>query len=1187
LNTSTRQSDQPDAKGPLRGPHLTVAELEQALRTVDRRVFLAPPRILRRVIRQDCQLPGMGLRIPHRKSYTILREPLLKIVEKPEIGLDVEEPLPEKVLLLTRPDQSRLDGEKAGQTLLRYWRLLFHLRVHLALDQRRQAGQLDPVAVAQRVARIGQVEFEEVRAVLEQEGFLLPPRDDPAVYVEFAAVALELKHFAPGLLACYFPAIEDWPAIDEILAEDVDDAALLSATRLPGTPDPMEGVASGEWRVASSSPRSAGAAAGQGNLDAPAAESDAKAGLFNCADLATRHSPFATPGHPSEMAYRRLLRRAERAAAAGNVVRSAICRVKAQRLAPPELRAKIGAAVKKDIDRLICRLQVALEIGEADRQAWHDCLETLVETGTGKGDRHLLSEAPEGPFRQKVPDPFSRPSGIWTAEARLLYDLQKVCVDHEREIYTVDLVEWAGSWGQRPIHRGLPSQREVLMSKHLRSATRRLAVVRLSDGQREQLSGLLRDAGARAEQRLRQRLRPRITTALDDVALVPVNRPEKVARQKLIEELLDRVVERGFLTMGDLRDALSRNNLKLPDSANPRAFLRGDQLLQADHRLSRTLDGVYRRGEFYLRWMQQLSSLAFGTTTGRFLTRYAAVPFGGALLVLRFADHVVEKTAHTHLHLGAPRNVAALGLLLLGLIYVDGFRRGLWWAIKGSFVAATNVVKHAAHWVVDSPVVQRVLKSRAYGLAIRFVVKPLVFTVLVNPVLPLESRNRATSALAAVSVFLGMNVLLNSRLGRNLEELLTDGIVVSWQRFGLRILKNLFWLVVDLFKFLVQSLERLLYTVDEWLRFRSGETRLSFGCKAILGALWFFVAYVIRFCVNLLIEPQVNPIKHFPVVTVSHKLLWPFVGTLTHWLVVPMQVTMEKRLAYTVAGTVAGITIFVIPGIFGFLVWELRENWRLYAANRPQELEAVPIGHHGETMACLLRPGFHSGTLPKLFARLRRAERRARVHGDWSPVRKHLQSLVGVEHSIRQFVDRELVALLGESQRWKRVLPRVSQVRLASNRVAVELSSSEWLAGGLGLVFELRSGLLVADRIGEDWSLVLGPEEQEPWGMALLGLLKSAGAEDVSWRLRESLVLLQDRPDAKPEKRTVPFSSDHASPRAENRDSPLPDAHLLGQIDQLSQGRPLGEVHIPWRQWVEVWTDPPASRRLREKQVVS
>ena len=501
MNASTRPSYPADAGGQVRGPHLTVAELEQALRMVDRRVFLAPPRILRRVIRQDCQLPGMALRIPHRKSYAILREPLLAIVEKPEIGLDVEEPLPEKVLLLARPDQARLDGETAGQTLLRYWRLLFHLRVHLALELRRQTGRLDPAAVATRLARIGEVEFEEVRAVLEQEGFLLPPRDERAVYIEFAAVALELRHFAPGLLACYFPAIENWPAIDEILAEDVDAAALLAATRLPGAAEPM----------GDRSDATAGSFGRDDTLPIPA-DRDAThpawpPGLTRAAPLAPAATPgtsraaplapAATPGgcplptagqagrdtpatsESSEVAYRRLLRRAERAAAMGNVVRSAICRVKAQRLAPPELRAKTHAALKKDVNRLVCRLQVALEIGETDRQPWRDCLETLANRAAswGKGDRHLLPERPFGCFAQKVPVPFSR----WTAEARLLYDLQKVCVDHEREIYTVDLVEWARSWGGRPIRRALPSQREVLMSKHLRSATRRLAVVRLSD----------------------------------------------------------------------------------------------------------------------------------------------------------------------------------------------------------------------------------------------------------------------------------------------------------------------------------------------------------------------------------------------------------------------------------------------------------------------------------------------------------------------------------------------------------------------------------------------------------------------------------------------------------------------------------------------------------------------------------
>ena len=70
------------------------------------------------------------------------------------------------------------------------------------------------------------------------------------------------------------------------------------------------------------------------------------------------------------------------------------------------------------------------------------------------------------------------------------------------------------------------------------------------------------------------------------------------------------------------------------------------------------------------------------------------------------------------------------------------------------------------------------------------------------------------------------------------------------------------------------------------------------------------------------------------------------------------------------------MTIFFLPGIFGFLVWELKENWRLYRANRAPDLKPVVIGSHGETMLRLLRPGFHSGTVPKLYAKLRRAQRK-------------------------------------------------------------------------------------------------------------------------------------------------------------------------------------------------------------------
>ena len=54
---------------------------------------------------------------------------------------------------------------------------------------------------------------------------------------------------------------------------------------------------------------------------------------------------------------------------------------------------------------------------------------------------------------------------------------------------------------------------------------------------------------------------------------------------------------------------------------------------------------------------------------------------------------------------------------------------------------------------------------------------------------------------------------------------------------------------------------------------------------------------------------------------------------------------LKSVQAKTYATTIA----FLIPGIFGFLVWELKENWRLYGANRPRQLKPVPIGHHGET----------------------------------------------------------------------------------------------------------------------------------------------------------------------------------------------------------------------------------------------
>src|SRR5262249_20631428 len=139
-----------------------LADLVAVLRLTDPAALLAPGRILRRIIKKHRQLGGLGLQVPHRKSYLIDRSTLLNIARPSELGLSPLElqALPECVLLLCEPDPGRLMRWPREKLLLAYWRLLFHLRVHRAFPH------LTPAEVKERITHLGEVEFEEVRAVL-------------------------------------------------------------------------------------------------------------------------------------------------------------------------------------------------------------------------------------------------------------------------------------------------------------------------------------------------------------------------------------------------------------------------------------------------------------------------------------------------------------------------------------------------------------------------------------------------------------------------------------------------------------------------------------------------------------------------------------------------------------------------------------------------------------------------------------------------------------------------------------------------------------------------------------------------------------------------------------------------------------------------------------------------------------
>jgi hypothetical protein len=837
------------------------------------------------------------------------------------------------------------------------------------------------------------------------------------------------------------------------------------------------------------------------------------------------------------------------------VVRAAIYHARAARCAPADFAGRVRSAIRMDLDHLIGRLQAALGLEESSPQAWQESLFALVS---------------------------QTPRGIWTVEARLLYDLQKVCVDHEREIYTVDLVEWALSWGRRPVKRHLPSQRDVLMLKHLRSAAKRLAVVRISDDQRRQLALLVRDATERIETRLRERLRPRIAAALDEVGLTPQNLPERVARKKIIEELLDQICERGFLAMGDLRDAISRNNVKLPDLAEPMDFVRGDRLLRADRRLALALDGVYRRGEIYLRWMQRVSSLGFGTATGRFLTRFVAVPFGGSFVTLAGLHHLWQLITRAEIHEGevafrlTSPSVLMLGVFLLCLVNFAGFRRVLGSFFTASFHAIRFAVVEPIRWIVELPLLQRIVRSRAYRLLSRFVFKPLIWTGVAWCLLP--ARYWRNPAWTGGVIFLTVNVFLNSRLGRTIEEVVVDEIADGLRRFGWRLITGLFWFIVDVFRRLVQTVERLMYSVDEWLRFRSGESRASFVTKAGLGLFWFFVAYVLRFAVNVLIEPQINPIKHFPVVTVSHKLLFALIEPFAEQLSASLGIGMMEARTYSAT------IIWCIPGVFGFLVWELKENWRLYAANRPGQLRPVMIGSHGETVARLLRPGFHSGTVPKRYAKLRRAERHARLDGDWRSVHKHLRALHHLELSLRRCVEREFLELLAESRCWQAPPVTLRGIQLSTNCVRLAFGCREMGDGTLVVEIDSQSGWLLAGASGRSWIERLPLPQRQVLTTAIMGLYKIAGIELV----RQQIDAEFSPPpwyDVSPQGLVIwPDDQREVEVRYDLHEGPwIAPQNVRGlsprRLPTIERARLLfSEIPLTWDRWVEVWNQDVAGQ---------
>ncbi|WP_437228206.1 hypothetical protein SH661x_000779 [Planctomicrobium sp. SH661] len=1030
---------------------MPLVKLQALLQSVEPAAHLVEPLVLRRVVRLDRRLQGLRFVIPHDFSYTIDRDRLLAFVELDELAIPPGSDLPRRVILLSQPDDDELQDESRWPAIQeRYCRLLFHACVHLQLDNHLARDPLETEWVNARKLQIGDVEFSEIHDVLLKENLLFQPPSDAETYIEFAAHSLELKYFAPAERPIYYPGIRNWNEVDHLLQADVDHEQLFQRIQ----------------QIRGSHP----------------------GGASNAALMPTQtlKIPRLLLRRDSLAVFRQLMAKAAAAAELGNSVKGALTYLRASRQAPSGHEAEAQAAADRELVTFSQRLQRVFQLTDDEAEQWRVALQPLLLPAV---------------------------DGFWSTEARLLYDLQKVCSEQERGVYRVDLIDWIRTFGRRPLRRSLPLMQDALTLRHLRTVQRRIALARISPGEQAQLAHLLEGVLPRIETRSRDRLRQIINDVFDEVGFIPHNVLEVVARRKLVEELLDRIVERSYFNLGDLRDAISKNDLKLADVTTLSALVFGDCVLKADRRFDTVLDGIYRRGAIYLRWPQTLSSMAFGTNFGRMLTRHLFIPFGGAYLLIEFLHHMALMITGEDVHAEAAESVPVAveaapqqpdlllwsGVILLGtwislLIQRPEFRAWNVAVLTSAWRMIRHVVVDLPSQLVNSDSVQKILASRTFSVLRSYVLEPGLLVSLMTLFALIAGRTWDFRTI--LDIYLVTALFLNSPVGRWVSERTVDLLVRAWQEFKMHIFAAMVQWIVDVFDWLLVALERVVYTVDEWLRFRTGDDRAMRWVKLAGGVVWFFVSYVVVFIFTLLVEPQINPLKHFPVVTVSHKLILPalpeFVRKLTPYL--------GKKSAQTLVFT----TIWLIPGVFGFLVWELKENWRLYAANRPKKIGAEPIGHHGETMLRLLRPGFHSGTLPKSFATLRRFMKKGSA-AEESRIQRKRAGILHVEEAVQHFVERELIALLEEVPFLPETQLQVRNVHAATNRIELELLRADQPEDPARLTWEYSHGQLVGKIDPAGWIDQLSEEDFELLKSGLEQLFQLAGVQNVEGQVQLSV----------------------------------------------------------------------------------
>lgn len=1086
-------------------------------------VFLFHLRAMQRLITEHLSSRVPDISIPDLAYYLMPSEAFLVGLEteNPEALAVIEGlNLPSYVILLPIPPEQRLDQVGFIRLLRDYWARRFEGEVARAWQVARDDNQdLDAFGAPGLRRLIGELAFAEIRDILTRDGVIPGGVEDHEVCRACVALVARLRYFSPGVRGFFFPAIRDWQALDHWLIESgLDLPSVLHGGRLPrllerSRPDRRCGEPANLLLLPSGLP--------YGRSDPDFARADAAIRAVaapssaHLADPETTSSSAADPNDPVlDRLDRRCLEQLDPTSCKASSGWRASLRDDAvalvapvfeallalpRRMVPGRLEAWLRGAVlelhllmferairqarcgerRQRFADVLIRLGVARQRMRAIRElrpSRAPAVETVLDERAAAAETALTEAiaadaglAPEVTDElrvlvQRLGAEVARTASASGAQM-LLHDLQRVLLEGRTTYYRLRPWRWLTSYGTTGLRQILPFQARLKALRALDSAQGRFDQLGWSTLDIERFTWPLRELSAHLATQLAEQLRPRLRTTLEEAGFTPSNHLERVAAHKMREELLDIIQRRRHLKFTDVRDVVARNILRLPDPTLDE-LRQGDRLAQFDRVAARELPGVYQPGELYIKGLQQLGAPLFGTPRGRLVLRYLIVPFGLAFLGLKTIDLILGLVLPDDLtpHLTRLWLVLALGTLINGLANTRIGRwlatttwRATWWTLRLLFY---DGLRRLMRW---GPVARLLATNLIRGLD-RNLVQPLFIGVLM--VLPFFFVGRLIEGLDieiglsffVVAFALG-TLLRNTPAGRRLLDNAVSAMRQFLRRVNQTLVIGLIRELLHFFKEVTRRFEQGLHRIEEVLSHQLGESRWQLALKSVFVPVWKLLESIIQFYVTVLVEPQINPIKHFPLVTIAHKLMLPFLPALTGLMVAVTEPFLPKLIAYPFVT----LTILLLPGLAGFLVWELKENWKIYAANHAGsglvaqttgkieavhrvDLEWLPvepamIGSHGETMRGMLRRGFHSGTLPKAFDRLRRVLREQ--IRDEIPYPQRLRDaqrrLAEVDHALCVFCAREL----GYALRRRAMQPDCGLVRVETGRPRLSSNAFE------------------------------------------------------------------------------------------------------------------------------------------------